>query len=646
MTARVAVLLLAGLATASAQQTQGLLGSEKWTGSADIRNRFVTNVGGSSQVYRSVVNLGEGPRLFDGDLRFADPNARFADKLNLTMSSWGGDPYNTARLSMSKTKLYDLDLNYTNVAYFNNLPSFANPLLAEGSLTSQRALDITRRQLDLELRFLPSSRVTPYVGFYRADGFGQGLTTYVAGRIENEFPVNTKLDDELTSAHAGVNLSGSKWNVTLEQGRTGFSDSQRLYWDEGANQGNRQGPLLGEEIVLNRLMQQYRADGSGLFSRAVLQAQPLGWLQFTGQFLYSQPKIDVSQQLEGQGAFLDTLTLSPYSTIFEQNLADANRPHSSGSWSTEIRPFERLRIVQSYYTDRLHVSSGSTLMQTLNASPELDLEDVRINTLVFNYNQNQVDAIFDAARWLTIRGGHRYVWGDAEVPPPTLQFRPELKTTGEVRRQVGLAGAAMRFWQGKLRVTADFEGSPGNETFFRTGLQNYRKVKARARYQLASDVQVSAAFAVLDNRNDESDIDLDFNSRQTSVSIQWSPNGGRRLTFLGDYTRSSLRSDISIVQPPFFTSAFSRYRDNGHYGSAFADLVLPRDSRLRLGGAFAVNSGSRPTSYYTPQVELTAPLRRGIRFVAEWRWYGFDEQYFQVENFRTHSFSTGLQFGL
>ena len=645
MTIRLAAMMLAAT-VAVAQQTDGLLGSERWTGSADVRNRFVSDIGGSSQVYRSVVNLGEGPRLFDGELRFVDPAASFADELNLTMSSWGGDPYNTARLSVAKRELYDLDLNYRNVTYFNNLPSFGNPLFDEGSLVSQRALDITRRQVDLELKIKPTSRVTPYVGFYRADGFGRGLTTYAAGRIENEFPVNTEFDDQLTTVRGGVNLSGSRWNVTLEQGRTDFGDDQQVFWDEGVLSGNRSGPLLGREIELDRLMQRYTADGRGLFSRVVFQAQPFSRLQFTGQFLYSQPKIDVTQRLEADGAFVHLPLLAPYTSIVEQSLADASRPHSSGSWNTEIRPHARVRIMQSWYTDRFHVSSGSTLTQMLNASPELLLTDAQVNTLILNYNQHQVDAIFDVSRWASLRVGHRYVWGDADVPAPTLEFSPELPTHGEMRRHVALAGAALRLWQGKLRITSDLEASPGDATFLRTGLQNYVRSKTRARYRISSDLQLSAGFAVLDNRNDEPGIDLEFQSRQTSLTLQWSPAGGRRLSVLADYTRTTLRSDILILQPPFFTSAFSRYRDNGHHGSAFADIVLARDARLRAGGSLSVNSGSRPTSYYTPQVEISAPVSKGVRFVADWRWYGFDEDFFQVENFRTHTFSTGLQFGL
>jgi len=61
-------LLAASLATA-----QSTPSSEVWTGTFDLRNRFVAEPAGSSNVYRSVVNLGEGLRLYDANLLYRSP---------------------------------------------------------------------------------------------------------------------------------------------------------------------------------------------------------------------------------------------------------------------------------------------------------------------------------------------------------------------------------------------------------------------------------------------------------------------------------------------------------------------------------------------------------------------------------------------
>ena len=130
--------------------------------------RFVKDIGGNRDVYRSVVNLGEGPRLFGGEFRYTNPRGKWADEVSARADNWGGDPYNTAQFTAKLRDVYELRLNYRNVAYFNNLPSFANPLLSEGLMLSQRALDVTRRQIDTELTIKPNSIVSPFIAFYNA----------------------------------------------------------------------------------------------------------------------------------------------------------------------------------------------------------------------------------------------------------------------------------------------------------------------------------------------------------------------------------------------------------------------------------------------------------------------------------------------
>ncbi|MCB9386090.1 MAG: hypothetical protein H6509_15880 [Bryobacterales bacterium] len=635
--------LLVLLALQAAAQTTTAQG-EHWSGFADVRNRFVQDVGGSFQTYRSVVNLGEGPRLYDAEMRYTKPGGRWADEFLVTGDAWGGDPYNTARLEANKAELYDFRLRYRNLAYFNDLPTFANPLLGEGMLLSQRALDITRRQIEADLSLRPRKMIEPFLGFYKADGFGRGRTIYQTDG--NEFPVGTNLDDSLSSVRGGVKLNFSRWNVTLEQGRTGFADNQRVYYQGDPLSGNRSTLYLGRELTLNELQQRYDARGRGLFNRAVVQGRPHDRVSVSGQFLYSQPKIDATTQLDAQGSFILQSALAPYSGAYEQNLADANRPHVSGSWSTEWRATDRLRVSQSWYTDRYHVTSGSTLTQVLNTATETALQQASVNSLVFNYNQNQTDVSFDVAPQVTLRGGHRYVWGDARVPEATLVLTPEARNEGKIKRHVALAGAAARLWKGRLRLTGDFEASPGDRTFFRTGLMNYKKGNARARWKINDELSVHGAFSILDNKNDDPAVDLRFQTRRSSVTLSYAPDGGRLFTVLVDYTRATVRSDILAVQLPFFGTDFLRYRDNGHFAGAFVEANLPRTVHLRLGGSLAVNAGSRPTDFYQPEAALSAPITERIDWVSQWRWYGFGEQLFLRESFRTHTFSVGLRFGL
>jgi hypothetical protein len=89
--------------------------TESWiNGYVDVGYRWVADVAGSYQQYRSIVNLGEGPKLFGFDLTLQ--GKKLFNTLTLRGIGWGGDSYNTAQVEVRKAKLYDLRFDYRNIA--------------------------------------------------------------------------------------------------------------------------------------------------------------------------------------------------------------------------------------------------------------------------------------------------------------------------------------------------------------------------------------------------------------------------------------------------------------------------------------------------------------------------------------------------
>src|ERR1700689_1347810 len=70
------------------------------SGSIDIGYRYRTDVAGSNDAYRSVVDLGSGLKVFGADLVLIDPGHQLFDRLEVHGTNWW-DPYNTIRASMS-----------------------------------------------------------------------------------------------------------------------------------------------------------------------------------------------------------------------------------------------------------------------------------------------------------------------------------------------------------------------------------------------------------------------------------------------------------------------------------------------------------------------------------------------------------------
>jgi hypothetical protein len=615
--------------------------TEDWlTGSIDLGYRF-TSVGGSNDTYRSVVNLGSGARLFGLDFTILDPKKRLFDRLDVRAYNWGGDPYNTVHVNASKRGIYDFNFDYRDIAYFNFLPSFADPLLGSGIVLDENSYNTRRRMSDFQLDLLPGKRIMPYLAYGRDSGQGTGITTFETDN--NEYPVSDNTFDKTDNYRAGVHLEFNRWHVTLEQGGTTLREDQQAYMS-GFNAGNNTAPFFGQQLDLTGLTQAYGIRGDSIYTKGLFTASPFSWVDFYGQFLYSRGETDVSYNQLDYGSFVVLSSLLFYTGEQALEFAETKEPHTTGSFGFELRPLKRVRVIESLMTDRLHTAAASLLTDMiLSPSSVAQTTPLSLSSLlVMNYNQEQVDILLDVTRRLMLRGGYRYVWGDAEAPA-ALIAGVGLESS-ELRQNVGLAGVTFRLSQ-KLSANLDFEGASTSHAYFRTSLYNYQKMRARARYQVTARLSLQASFSLLDNQNPSPGINYDFLSRQNSLSATWTP--GKGVSVLGEYTRSTLRSNINYLEPEFLIPELSLYRDDAHTASGLVDVALPGYAsltpRLAFGGSLFISSGSRPTSYYQPLARLSIPLHKNLAWNSEYRFYGYGEAFYQYEGFHAHILQTGIK---
>jgi len=619
---------------------------EDWlTGSVDLGYRWLTGVGGSLPSYRSIINLGEGPKLFGIDFVIKDPKRRLFDRLNARGSDWGGDPYTTAHVDAEKSKLYRFNFDYRNIAYFNALPSFANPLAPGGF--DEQSFDLRRRMMNGSLDLFPGGHIVPYLAFDRNAGYGHGIATWLQD-ASNEYAVPTLLRDSTANYRGGVRFEYNRYHLTLEQGGTTFKDDSQST-DNFTNPGNRTTNFVGQSLLLTNLQQAYAIRGDSIYSRAMMTASPVSWINFTGQFLYSQPNTDVHYTDAAAGNLALSSAVLFYNNEYSLATGSAKQPHVTGNAGFEMRPFRRLRIVESWMTDRYHDAGLGLFSQIFVPAGATTTTPTAVNSLatdqVVNYNQQQLDVMYDLTSKLTLRGGQRYVWGDATVLAGQLSQTGNF-VSGELKRNVALAGISFRPWQ-KLTMNLDYEGASSDRVYFRTSLNDYQKGRARVRYQATTSISLQANFSVLTNQNPAAGVNLDFQSRENSLSVYWTPSGGKRISVLGEYERSTMRSDTAYLLLPFLTSAVSSYRENAHTATSAIDLVLPgyggMTPRLTVGGSLFVSSGSRPSQFYEPLTRLSVPISKKISWNAEWRYYGLGEAFYLYEGFRAHLFMTSLR---
>jgi hypothetical protein len=617
-------------------------GGEWFTGSIDLGFRFVTGPAGSFQEYRSIVDQRQGPELTGLDFTIQDPKRRLFDRLNARAYGWGGQLYNSAHLDVTKKGVYNFTADYRNAAYFNAVPSFANTFAPAGF--NEQAFDVRRRTATMDLDLFPNSHVSPYLSYSHNSGSGNGIDTWVLNP-DDEFAVPTTLRDRTDNYRGGVRFEFKLFHVTLEQGGTTFKDDDAVNYT-GSNPGDSTVPILGQTLGLNTLQQAYGIRGNSVYSKVLFTSNPFSWLDLYGQFLYSEPKVDVHYSSVASGNFVNLSTLLLYSAQSDMGTGVANQPHTTANLGFELRPFKRLRVIESWMTDRSHDAASPYVLeglylQGLSASSVTALNYAQI----VNYNQNQFDVLYDVTSKITLRGGFRYVWGNSTVLAGQLSQTGSL-VSGDLNRKVGLAGATIRPWQ-KLTVNLDYEGASSDQIYFRTSLNDYQRARARVRYQATNSLSLQARFSVLDNQNPATDIRYDFRSRDNALAVYWTPAGLKRITLTGEYDRSTMRSNMSILLLPFLAPAVSAYRDNAHTATSAIDVVLPGYSgmspKLTLGGSLFVSSGSRPTEFYQPLARLSLPLQKHIYWNTEWQYYGYGEQFYLYEGFRTHMFLTGVR---
>jgi len=499
-----------------------------------------------------------------------------------------------------------------------------------------------RRMSDFQLDLFPGHRIIPYFAYGRDSGQGTGVTTFETGN--NEYPISDNMFDKTDNYRAGVHLEFNRYHITLEEGGTTLRDDQQAYTST-FNAGNNPMLFFGQQLDLTGLAQAYGVRGDSIYSKGMFTAEPVSWADFYGQFLYSRPETNVNYNQLNYGSFVVTSSLLFYTGEQALAFAENKEPHTTASFGFELRPLKRVRIVESWMTDRLHTAAAGLLTDMI-LQPGVDLVGTAAtalsSTLVMNYNQEQIEALVDVTRHLTLRGGYRYVWGDAETDA-ALIAGPGVESS-DLRQNVALAGITFRPIQ-KLSASADFEDASSSHAYFRTSLYNYQKMRARARYQASPTLALQASFSLLNNQNPTPGINYDFLSRQNSLTATWTPS--KRVSLIGEYTRSTVYSNINYLEPELLIPELSLYRDNAHGASALVDLALPGYAgltpRLAFGGSFFISSGSRPTNYYQPLARLAVPLHKGLSWNSEYRYYGYGEIFYQYEGFRAHLLQTGLK---
>jgi hypothetical protein len=615
-----------------------------FTGWFEVGYRWDTGVAGSLDAYRSFVNLGSGPKLLGTEFTLTDPKHRLFDEIRVRAYNWGDEPSETLHVGIAKKKRYEFNADYRSFAYFNDLPSFADPEASRGIMLDEQSLDTRRHMGNYTLDLLPGNWIVPYLAFERDSGTGTGVDDFVS--LPNSFPVSSTMYDLTNLYRGGVRIERRKFHVTLEQGGTTFVSNQNQY-QGSTNYGNNQVPYFGQTIDLQSLLAAEGIRGSSVYSKGLLTMNVTRWLDLYGQFLFSQPDTNVNYQQNDAGNLVVQNQLLFFTNQAYLVTAAAQLPHTSGSLGGEIRPMKRMRIIENWLTDRLHDNGSANSVNQLFYSPSSTSATLALleSSLASNYSQNEVNVMYDLSAKLTLRAGYRYVWGEADdavFPAADLVSSDQAK----MRSNVGLVGFTYRPMK-KITLSGSGEFASSGGAYFQTSLYNYQQIRAKARYQATKTLNLSADFGLLNNHDPQPGVNYEYSSHEESLSLLWTP-AKQGWDFEGSYTRSTIYSNIGYLEPESLGPEISLYRDNAHNATALFHLKLGRGKgptpSLMAGGSLFISSGSRPTAYYQPLAKLSAPWGKRTSVFAQWTYYGYGEAFYLYEGFRTQLVTVGLRF--
>lgn len=306
-----AALLLVGVLPAAAQEASDGAEGEPTTGrlSGHFNLGFRSvDVGGNHGKYEEDFGYEDGPRLFDFEVDFEpETGARgIADRIELSATNLGGDPFETIRLKVRKHGAYDFRFDRRKSHYFYEdtlvPPELANPRLSNGG--DFHTFDFDRIRDTAKLDITLSRQAKLFFGFERFTRKGESTTTIDIQRDEFEF--DRPIDESMNEYQAGFQYKWSKATLVVEEVVRDYSNAVEIFLP-----GFSLGETPDNASVLDYYFLDQPYDFTSYDHRARLTLSPNSRFQVTVAGLVQSLDMDVSAEESVQGVGFNG---SPFAT--------------------------------------------------------------------------------------------------------------------------------------------------------------------------------------------------------------------------------------------------------------------------------------------------------------------------------------------
>jgi len=402
-----------------------VLGGFENQGSFTTGYRF-TDVSGYRPKYDELFDLNSGFRVLDFSLfgKAQEGQNRFADDYSLTLSGLGGDSYSTAQLTVRKTRLYDLRVNFQQSRYYWDRND--NAVLPNGldGLTNSHNWATVRKLGSVNLLVHATNNLQFSFQYYRntrdgmtgttrsLDYFGSSSTWGSFARA-NPYYVLAPLSETSNRVSGRIDYTLHAWTFHYRLGYQRFEDSINGQNASSPEQSiNVDDPATAKEAV------------NGIsWSDSRKLTTPVSEFSYTGK---------ISSKLEARGGYIFYRYRGPASLdmsfdgIARTNAAGTTDAPYALSLSTRANVTEPNHVIDQGFTykvrewwsvlldyrySRFTVDSDAQFrtVDTLNVNTGESSNQWRIGTHTADFNMT-----FTPISSLLVRTGVRYMKSDVE----------------------------------------------------------------------------------------------------------------------------------------------------------------------------------------------------------------------------------------
>jgi hypothetical protein len=342
---------------------------------------------------------------------------------------------------------------------------------------------------------------------------------------------------------------------------------------------------------------------------------------------------------------------------------NAQRPAATGNLTFSLFPTSFITITNQTSVYNIRMDGNSYFIQAQNgvfSTPVIPFQFLGIQTIS---NSTDVEAHF--ARWLGVHAG--YTYDDRRIRSVEAQvnagqaFTAPGNTPVEQtnRMHTGVLGFRVKPFK-PLTISVDGEIGRADRPIYPISERNYQAFRARVDYK--QKAFRFGAFAKTDyNANSVSLTSYASQSRNYGVDASWT--GTPWFSIDANYTKLHLYTlggiDYFVAAGADIHGNDSLYISNIHTASLGvrfsilkrADLYLGYshvqdvgDGRATpIGNAIAANlplfqaAQTFPVRYLSPQARLSIRLHRQIRWNAGYQYYGYNEQFSALQDFRAQT---------